>query len=61
MKISYTYAEAADACGVSEDVIRRAVRNGDLAPHYPTARPVLLADDLREWIESSPTQRKKAS
>lgn len=58
-RISYTIAEAAETCGVSEPVIRRAIRKGDLVPHYPTSRPVLLADDLHEWISSSPTERKK--
>lgn len=56
-KIAYTVAEAAAACGVSEPVIRRAVAKGDLAFHYPTSRPVLLADDLREWVAASPTER----
>ena len=56
-KIAYTVAEAAAACGVSEPVIRRAQAKGDLVYHYPTSRPVILADDLREWIESKPVER----
>lgn len=58
MKLAYTYAEAASACGVSEKVIQRAVQCGDLVPRYPTSRPVLLVDDLRGWLESAPTQRR---
>lgn len=56
-RISYTYAEAAEAVGVSKDVIRRAVAKGDLAPRYITSRPVLLADDLREWVAAAPSER----
>jgi hypothetical protein len=58
-RISYTYAEAAEACGVSKDVIRGAVRRGDLVAHYPTARPVILADDLRDWMTATPTALKE--
>lgn len=63
MKIAYTVQEAAESCGVSEPVIRRAVENGDLTFHYPTSRPVLLAEDLRDWIATAPLVRpkKKAS
>lgn len=63
MKIAYTVQEAAASCGVSEPVIRRAVDKGDLTFHYPTSRPVLLAEDLRDWISTAPVERpeKKAS
>lgn len=56
-KIAYTIAEAAAACGVSEPVIRRAIRKGDLVPRFPTSRPVIPADELDDWIKSAPTQR----
>lgn len=56
-KLAYSIPEAADAAGVSVDIIRRAVRAGNLVPRYPTSRGVILADDLREWIENSPTER----
>jgi excisionase family DNA binding protein len=55
--VSYTYQDAAAAVGVSVDVIRRAVRTGDLEAHYPTSRPVILAADLKAWVESAPTTR----
>jgi hypothetical protein len=55
-RIAYTYADAAEATGVSIDVIRRAVRAGDLVPAYPTTRPVLLADDLRDWLRACPSE-----
>lgn len=56
-KLAYTVREAAEACGVSEQTIRRATRCGDLPVTYPTARPVILADDLESWLRSKPTER----
>lgn len=60
-KIAYTIYEAAEACGVSDSIIRRAIAKGDLVPRYPTSKAVLLADDLRDWLESAPTERRSAS
>lgn len=62
-KLAYTVAEAAAAAAVSEPVIRRAVGKGDLTFHYPTSRPVVLAEDLRDWLATAPIERpaKKAS
>lgn len=54
---------AAAASGLSVDVIRRAVRSGDLPSHYPevdgrqVAKPLVLADDLRAWVERGKTER----
>lgn len=60
-KLAYTYDEAALACGVSVDVIRRAVNKGDLIPVYPTRRPVIQADELREWLTTQPTTPRRAA
>lgn len=57
-RVSYNYDEAAAATGVSRDTIKNAVNAGHLVPRYPTSRPVLLAEDLRHWIENSPTERR---
>lgn len=59
MKLAYTFDEAAAAAGVSRDVINRAVAKGDLVPSYPSARPVLLADDLREWLAGLPNEKPR--
>lgn len=55
--VSYTVQGAAEASGLSADVIRRAVKSGDLVAHYPTSRPVILRDELEAWIKASPTER----
>ena len=54
--VSYNYAEAAAASGYSIDIIRRAVRAGDLATvapkvnGKPLSRPVILAAELARWL-----------
>lgn len=57
--LAMTIDDAAAASGVSAKVIRRAISRGDLVPRYPTSRPVLLVDELRDWLETSPTERPK--
>jgi len=54
--ICVTIDQAASMIGMSTQVIRRAIAQGNLTPRYPTARPVILVDDLRAWVESSPTE-----
>ncbi len=56
-RLAYRFEEAAEVCGVSVDVIRRAVRSKDIPVRYPTARPVILRDDLLAWLNSKPTER----
>jgi len=57
VKIAYTITEAADACGVSEPIIRRAIAAGDITARYPTSRPVIEADELRDWLTTRPTEK----
>lgn len=58
--VSFDVQGAAAATGISVDVLRRAIRAGDLVAHYPTSKPLILADDLRAWIASAPTERRSA-
>lgn len=46
MKITFNAAEAAEATGVSVDVIRRAVRAGDIA----TVTPLLNGKPMSKWL-----------
>lgn len=59
-KVAYTIYEAADACGVSDKTIRRAIDSGDLIAYYPTSRAVILKEDLQDWIKAAPTERRTA-
>lgn len=54
--ISVTYATAVELTGISLRALQRAVQAGDLVPRYPTARPVLLVDELRAWIRNAPCE-----
>lgn len=54
-RIAVTRDQAAELVGLSKDTIVRAIRSGQLVEHYPSAKPVILVDQLRAWIESSPT------
>jgi excisionase family DNA binding protein len=58
-KIAYSYAEAAEAVGLSERTIRRAVADGELVSHIRKGQstPRVLHDDLVAWVESWPTER----
>ncbi len=57
--IAYSKADAAAACGVSVDVINRAIRAGDITPAKPTvngkpvAKVVILAAELERWIRGA--------
>lgn len=55
-KVSYSIEEAAEATGYSTDTIRRALRNSDLTARYANTKPVILATELTEWLESLPTE-----
>ncbi len=50
--------QAAEMVGLSQASIIRAIQKGDLVEHFPTtSKGVIMLDDLRDWIESSPTHR----
>lgn len=61
--VSYDTAGAAAAAGVSVDIIKRALRAGDLEARYPTvggrtiAKPLIPVDELRRWVEAGVTER----
>lgn len=57
--ITYNVADAATATGVSPDVIRRAIRAGDLATTSPKvdgrqiSKPLIPAAELRRWAHNA--------
>ncbi|SEI45733.1 hypothetical protein SAMN04487917_101396 [Arthrobacter sp. yr096] len=55
-KRAYNFEEAAVATGYSIDTIRRAVRNNELTARYANSKPVILIDELDEWLENLPTE-----
>lgn len=57
-RIAVSRDQAAELIGLSKDTVVRAIRAGELVEHYVTAKPVILVDDLRSWIQSAPTQSR---
>lgn len=63
--VSYDYAGASAATGLSIDVLRRAVAAGDLAVRYPIvagralAKPVIERDELARFIGAGKPERPR--
>ena len=55
-KRAFTVQEAAATYGVSPDVIRAQIKAGNLIARYPTSRPIIGADELKNWFEALPTE-----
>ncbi|MCU1418713.1 MAG: hypothetical protein JWP32_2887 [Schumannella sp.] len=60
MPISYSVDGAAQAIGVSVDVIRKAVRDLDLPVRYYGRKPLIPAAALEKWFAGLPAERKRA-
>ena len=59
MPVSYDMAGAALATGLSQRELRRAIAVGDLIVHYRGTKPLILRDELLEFVRSLPTERKR--
>lgn len=57
-KLAYNLNEAAEATGYSTSTLRIAIRRHDLIARYANTKPVILAEELRDWLESLPTEPK---
>lgn len=61
-KLAYNLAEAAAACGLSEDVIARAIRKGELRARKsgrdkngePVGKFVIQVAALQDWLDGLP-------
>jgi hypothetical protein len=54
-KLSYTYDEAAAESGLTADVLRAAVKSGDLIVSYASTRnPVFRHADLEQYLLGLP-------
>lgn len=56
MMIAYNLDKASDAVCVSVDTLRRAIACGDLVAHTRANKQLILAEDLRAWVEAGPTE-----
>ena len=57
--IAYTIPDAAQACGVSETVLKDAINAGEITRRYPNSKPIIEVDELREWVKSLPLKPTK--
>lgn len=55
-KEAYTVQEASKTYGVSPDVLRSHIKAGNLAVKYPSSRPIIGADELRNWFNALPDE-----
>lgn len=55
--LAYRVQDAAEVAGVSPNVIRAAIKRGDLVARYPTTYPVVEHQELQEWLQSRPTEK----
>lgn len=57
-KLAYNLDEAAEATGYSASTLRIAIRRNDLVARYANTKPILLAEELLDWLRSLPTEPK---
>lgn len=57
-KLAYNLEEAAEATGYSTSTLRIAIRRNDLIARYANTKPVILAEELLDWLRSLPTEPK---
>lgn len=55
-KLAYSLEEATAATGYSLDTIRKAISRHDLTVRYANRKPVILATELTDWLNSLPTE-----
>ena len=60
LPLAVSYQGAAEHTSLSIKTIQRAVGTRELVVHWPTSgKAVFLMDDLRAWIERSPTESRR--
>lgn len=55
--IAYTVQGAAEAIGRGPDVIRDAIRRGDITPRYPDSRLLIGHAELLDWFDNLPVDK----
>lgn len=57
-KLVFTLEEAAAATGYSVRTLQIAIRRNDLLARYANTKPIILVDELQDWLRSLPTEPK---
>ncbi|GAP53831.1 hypothetical protein AHiyo6_03960 [Arthrobacter sp. Hiyo6] len=53
-KLAYSIPEAAEMASTSVSVLRRKIASNDLSVRYIGTKPVILAEELKAWLEALP-------
>lgn len=56
MKLSFTFEEAAEACGYSVRVLKGAAANSELLVKYANSKGVIRVADLDDWLDRLPAE-----
>lgn len=57
-KFAYSIPEAAEVASTSVSVLRRKIAASDITVRYIGTKPVILADELKAWLEALPEAPK---
>ena len=57
-KLAYSIPEAAEIASTSVSVLRRKIAANDITVRYIGTKPVILADELKAWLEALPEAPK---
>jgi len=55
-KLAYSIPEAAEMASTSVSVLRRKIAANDLSVRYIGSKPVILAEELKAWLEALPAE-----
>jgi hypothetical protein len=55
-KLAYSIPEAAEIASTSVSVLRRNIAANDITVRYIGTKPVILADELKAWLNALPTE-----
>jgi hypothetical protein len=58
-ELAYSIPEAAEVASTSVSVLRRKIAAHDSTVRYIGAKPVILVEELKAWLESLPTEPLK--
>lgn len=58
-KLAYPLPEAAEIAGTSLSVLRRQIAANNLSVKYVGSKPVVLAEELKAWLQALPDQPSK--
>lgn len=57
--VSYSMRGAAAATGLSESTLREAISKRYLPVRYYGKKPLILFEDLREWVRDLPDEKRR--